>query len=104
MNPMRVAIVGATGAVGRTMLEILQERDFPLDELTLLASGGQPARLRFRTGSTRSACLLEALGRGLALASCGSAIAQTWVPQAAKPAPLWSTTRARSGWSRGPSS
>ena len=37
MNVMRVAIVGATGAVGRTMLGILEERDFPVDELTLLA-------------------------------------------------------------------
>ena len=35
---MRVAIVGATGAVGREMLRIVEERDFPLDELVLLAS------------------------------------------------------------------
>lgn len=34
----RVAIVGATGAVGRTMLRILEERNFPLSDLRLLAS------------------------------------------------------------------
>jgi aspartate-semialdehyde dehydrogenase len=33
-----VAVVGATGLVGRTMLSILEERDFPLDELRLMAS------------------------------------------------------------------
>ncbi len=35
---MRTAIVGATGAVGRTMLEILIERSFPVAELRLFAS------------------------------------------------------------------
>ena len=33
-----VAIVGATGAVGREMLDCLDERNFPIRELTLLAS------------------------------------------------------------------
>jgi len=87
MNPMRVAIVGATGAVGRTMLQILQEREFPLDELSLLASERTAGtRLRFR-GEELTVGLLtpEALeGVDLALSSCGSAIAQTWVPQAAE--------------------
>ena len=34
----RVAVVGATGAVGRTMLALLQERSFPADEIVLFAS------------------------------------------------------------------
>ncbi|MEE9139012.1 MAG: aspartate-semialdehyde dehydrogenase, partial [candidate division NC10 bacterium] len=34
----RVAIAGATGAVGQTMLSILEERDFPVRSLRLLAS------------------------------------------------------------------
>ncbi len=38
MSGRRVAIVGATGAVGRTMLAILQERRFPVESLRLLAS------------------------------------------------------------------
>jgi aspartate-semialdehyde dehydrogenase len=86
MNAMRVAIVGATGAVGRTMLGILEERDFPLDELSLLASERTAGtRLRFG-GRDHTVGLLtpEALeGVDLALSSCGSAIAQTWVPEAA---------------------
>ncbi|MGY8789921.1 MAG: aspartate-semialdehyde dehydrogenase, partial [Pseudomonadales bacterium] len=35
---VNVAVVGATGAVGRTILNILQERKFPVDNLYLLAS------------------------------------------------------------------
>ena len=35
---MRVAIVGATGLVGEMMLRVLEERDFPLDHLVLMAS------------------------------------------------------------------
>ena len=38
MTDRVVAIVGATGAVGRTMLSILEERDFPLADLRLMAS------------------------------------------------------------------
>ena len=33
-----VAILGATGAVGETILEVLQERKFPVGDLFLLAS------------------------------------------------------------------
>ena len=38
LDKVNVAIVGATGAVGEVMLEILAERNFPVEELTLLAS------------------------------------------------------------------
>ena len=37
-NKYNVAIMGATGAVGAQFLSILEERDFPIDELRLLAS------------------------------------------------------------------
>ena len=35
---MKVAIVGASGAVGQEFLRVLEERDFPLDELVLFGS------------------------------------------------------------------
>jgi len=38
MQGVRVAVLGATGAVGTEMLKVLAERDFPLSELRLLAS------------------------------------------------------------------
>jgi aspartate-semialdehyde dehydrogenase len=38
MSPKRTAVVGATGAVGRAMISILEERGFPVADLRLLAS------------------------------------------------------------------
>ncbi len=89
MGVMRVAIVGATGAVGRTMLRILEERDFPVDQdqLVLLASERTAGtRLRFRERDhTVGVLSLDALeGVDVALSSCGSQVAKTWVPQAAE--------------------
>ncbi|MDP6207728.1 MAG: aspartate-semialdehyde dehydrogenase, partial [Roseibacillus sp.] len=44
-----VALAGATGAVGEEMLKCLEQRDFPVGELTLLASARSAGRkLRFR--------------------------------------------------------
>ena len=48
-KPFTLAIVGATGAVGRTVLEVLEDRDLPLTELRLLASArsaGQELEVR----------------------------------------------------------
>lgn len=84
---MRLAVVGATGAVGRTLLRILEERDFAIDELIPLASERTAGtRLRFRDGEIEVGVLSpQALeGVDLALSSCGSAVAKTWVPQAAE--------------------
>ena len=39
-----VAVVGATGVVGRTMIQVLIEREFPMHELRLLASGRSAGR------------------------------------------------------------
>jgi aspartate-semialdehyde dehydrogenase len=69
------------------MVRILEERDFPLDELIPLASERTAGtRVPFR-GREHTVGVLspEALdGVDLALSSCGSAVAQTWVPQAAE--------------------
>src|SRR5690242_13793004 len=46
-SPPRVAIVGATGLVGRELLALLEQRDFPLASLRLLASS-RSARERLR--------------------------------------------------------
>ena len=49
MKEYRVAILGATGAVGREMMRVLEERQFPLSELRLLASvRSAGSRLPFR--------------------------------------------------------
>ena len=41
---LRVAIVGATGAVGEILLGILEERNLPIDRLLPLASGRSAGR------------------------------------------------------------
>jgi aspartate-semialdehyde dehydrogenase len=83
---MRVGVVGATGAVGREMLRILEERSFPVDELIPLASERSAGtRVSFRGEDHMVQVLsLDALrGVDVALSSCGSAVAKTWIPQAA---------------------
>ena len=48
-RPVTVAVVGATGAVGETMLAILEQRDFPVGELIPLASARSAgSSIRFR--------------------------------------------------------
>lgn len=52
MKLYNVAVLGATGAVGREMLKILEEHDFPVGELRPLASSraqAAPFPLRART-------------------------------------------------------
>ena len=56
MSPMNrahltVAVVGATGVVGRTMIAVLNEREFPVGELRLLASGRSAGRTLSIDGS-----------------------------------------------------
>jgi aspartate-semialdehyde dehydrogenase len=84
---MRVAVVGATGAVGREMVRILEQRAFPVDELVPLASERTAGtRLSYR-GEQHEVRLLapEALrGVDVALSSCGSQVARTWIPRAAQ--------------------
>lgn len=49
MQPCHVALIGATGAVGREILHVLEEQEFPLQDLTLLASArSEGTRLEFR--------------------------------------------------------
>ena len=82
----RVAVVGATGAVGREMMRVLEERSFPLDELVPLASARSAGRtVRFRGEDVVVGELsLEALrGVELALVSAGAEVARSFVRQAA---------------------
>jgi aspartate-semialdehyde dehydrogenase len=58
MQACHVALIGATGAVGREILQVLEEREFPLRDITLLASArSEGTRLEFR-GHHRAVRLL----------------------------------------------
>lgn len=82
----RVAVVGATGAVGRRMTSILEERGFPVDELLPLASArsdgievafrGEPVTVREITAER----LAEA---DIALASAGATVSRAYLRDAA---------------------
>ena len=81
-----VAIVGATGAVGEAMLQVLEQRGFPVGELHLLAgrrSAGR--RLRFRDRELKVGLLEEFdfAGTELALFSAGAAVSAEHAPRAA---------------------
>lgn len=71
-----VAVVGATGAVGNEMLAILEERDFPLDQLRLLASErsvGESIKFRDNEFSIELLASDSFKGIDLALFSAGGA-------------------------------
>jgi aspartate-semialdehyde dehydrogenase len=81
---MKVAVVGVTGMVGRKMLEILKERDFPVSELIPVASSRSLGKeIRFNGMSHIVIGLGEALKRSpdIALFSAGSNISRQWAPQ-----------------------
>src|SRR5438445_1544215 len=83
---MRVAVVGATGAVGREMTRILEEREFPVDELLPIASHRSEGReVPFRGKLHRVGVLsLEGFrGVDLALATAGATVSRGFIPQAA---------------------
>ena len=51
MKQYNVAILGATGAVGQEMMKVLEERDFPIAQLKLLASSRSAGKTMMFKGS-----------------------------------------------------
>jgi len=86
LNPLSVAVVGATGVVGRTMLRVLGERAFPVGEVRLLASARSAGRTVQANGG--SVTIGEATpdafeGVDIALFSAGGDISKALAPEAA---------------------
>jgi aspartate-semialdehyde dehydrogenase len=85
---MRVAIVGATGEVGRAFLKVLEEREFPVDELYLYASEkSEGAELTFRGEKFKVRALNKETsfkGIDIALFSAGSSISKEYAPRFVK--------------------
>ncbi len=83
----KVAVVGATGAVGREMLKTLAERDFPVDAVVALASGRSVGQqLSFGEREVLKVQSLERFdfaGWDLALFSPGAAVSAVHAPRAA---------------------
>ncbi|MFK8066658.1 MAG: aspartate-semialdehyde dehydrogenase [Gammaproteobacteria bacterium] len=80
-----VAIVGATGAVGEVMLEILEQRDFPVGELFLLASSrsaGSKIMFRGKQISVQNLEEFDFTGVDIGLFSPGASISKVYAPKA----------------------
>jgi aspartate-semialdehyde dehydrogenase len=85
-NPLTVAVVGATGVVGRTMIQVLSERHFPVGELRLLASGrsaGSTVSADGRTLTVGEATPDAFEGVHVALFSAGTDVSRELAPEAA---------------------
>src|SRR5438445_2130014 len=83
---MRVAVVGATGAVGREMVRTLEERGFPADELVPLASPrSEGRRIGFRGQEFAVRPLSPAALRDveLSLWSAGATVSRSVLPEVA---------------------
>lgn len=74
-----VAVVGATGAVGQTMLSILAEREFPVGKLSLLASersAGQQVEFNGEKVTIQDLATFDPAGVEIALFSAGGGISK----------------------------
>ena len=86
MRKFNVAVVGATGAVGNEMISVLEQRDFPVGELRLLASERSIGKeLEFKGKSYPVEVLGENsfAGMEIGLFSAGGSISQKFAPIAA---------------------
>ena len=85
-NSFRVAVVGATGAVGETMISILDERKFPVTELFPLASkrsAGKSVEFGGKTHLIRDLQTFDFSKADIGLFSAGADVAEIYGPKAA---------------------
>jgi aspartate-semialdehyde dehydrogenase len=79
---MRVAVVGATGVVGTTMLELLRERSFPADEIVPFATPRSAGRVLDGGLVVRGLDAdADLSGFDIALFSAGAGTAREWAPR-----------------------
>ena len=87
MKQYKVAILGATGAVGREMMKVLAERDFPVGELHLLASErsvGQVLPWKGQDIAVELACDEAFEGMDIVLGAAENDIAKQFAPAIVK--------------------
>jgi aspartate-semialdehyde dehydrogenase len=81
---LRVAVVGATGNVGREMFNILEERLFPIQEIAAVASRrsvGKEVSFGDRTLKSKDIEQFDFHGYDLVLMSAGGAVSKEWSPK-----------------------
>ena len=80
-RPLKVAVLGASGAVGQELLQLLEERDFPVAELSLLASARSAGSTQQWNGQTLTVAEVNQEsfhGIDLVLASAGGSVSRRW--------------------------
>ena len=80
-RPLNVDVLGSSGAVGQELLVLLQERNFPVAELKLLASArsaGQTQNWNGRTLTVEEVTAQSFEGVDLVLASAGGSVSKRW--------------------------
>ena len=83
----KVAVVGATGNVGREMLDILDERKFPADEVVALASRrsvGVEVSYGDRTLKVKALEHYDFSDVDICLMSAGGSVSKEWSPKIAR--------------------
>ncbi len=81
---MKLALIGATGMVGEVMLKVLAERNFPIDELLLVASERSVGKeISFKGKIHKVIGLKEAIAAkpNIAIFSAGGSTSLEWAPQ-----------------------
>ena len=84
---MNIAIVGATGNVGRKLIEVLEKKNLPISELFLIASSKSVGKKINYNGKEHSVIDLEVFDFSkvkIAFFAAGSEIAEKWAPLAAE--------------------
>ena len=84
---MKIAVVGATGLVGSKMLEVLNERKFPISELILVASEKSVGKfISFQNKSIIIQSMEQAIAAKpqIAIFSAGGNVSLEWAPKFAK--------------------
>ena len=96
----KVAVVGATGNVGREMLDILAERRFPVDEVVALASSrtiGIEVSFGDKTLKCKALDHYDFSGTDICLMSAGCDVSKEWAPKIAAARLRWSSIIPRAG-------
>lgn len=82
-----VAVVGATGAVGQQIIQLLEEREFPVGQLTLLASGrsaGKQVPFKGEKITVQETTADAFQGVEIAFFSAGGSVSKQFAPEAVK--------------------
>lgn len=84
---MKVAVVGATGLVGSKMLQVLEERNFPITKLLVVASERSVGKtIKFRGKRHKIISMTDAVAKKpqVAIFSAGGSVSKEWAPRFAE--------------------